>query len=101
MKKTTITHLFNINGSFVEASMLPTIQEDNAAGINFKYELFSYKFDEAGNRKYLKIGELYQLVGDVYNIHIFEFRLYGLPKPVVRVELLESKKRYEISYNEF
>lgn len=99
--KSIITHKLNINGSFVDACGIPTTQEENAGGIISKFKIFSsMKYKDDGNKVYIQIGTAIQQTGDTWNIHIYEFSLYGLTKPVIRLEVLQPKNTFEIEYND-
>lgn len=100
MKKAKITHKFNVNGSFVDAMVIPDTKEDNAAGILGKFLIFSFKYGEAGEKKYFLIGEIHAMNGDTFNIHIFDFKIYGLVRPNIKLELIPEILQVNIDYNE-
>lgn len=100
MKKATITHKFNINGSFVDAMLIPDTKEDNAAGILGKFLIFSFKYGDAGEKKYFLIGEVHAMNGDTFTIHIFYFKIYGLVRPNIKLELIPEELQTKISYTE-
>jgi len=100
MIKATITHKFNVNGSFVEAMEIPATKEDNAVGILGKFLIFSFKYGEDGKKQYFLIGEIRAMNGETFTIHIFDFKIYGLVRPNIKLELIPEELQTKISYTE-